>query len=403
MSKQTDTSLFIHSSMPRLYQSLLAGVASYQELGKRVLREIKAAHAFRKVEQVKELAGILINIPIKEYRLIAQYYLIWCGCRSSDFKVKELERIIDQSQTYKSTALASRAAFGGFQGQTEQALYFYSEALKTARNVTDYVGATLGIAMIKGIEGFHESALKDIESVIPFAHHAETSLYFNLYNSYATELGAVGLRSEARNISRMVLASPFAPAYPEWQETGRENGLVGRESPRSYVSLETDRIEQHALPVAVETPNPAKVLSFPKLKEVPPPEKPEKVTPLELSEMTMNEKQELLYAALRSGAIHEGEYNKLIVMFGLLDAGPAAAFIDLEDETTLDDLMVVWAYQIDPEQLTGVLSALRDCKDDQRRNNLLDRMIRKTFQCGMESKLTEEEWRLKFERKLPIK
>ena len=75
MSKETDKSLFIAPSMPRLYQQLLTGVASYEALGKRIISQIKAAQAFRQTEQVRELARILINIPIKEYQLIAQYYL----------------------------------------------------------------------------------------------------------------------------------------------------------------------------------------------------------------------------------------------------------------------------------------------------------------------------------------
>ena len=63
-SKQTDTSLFIVSSVPALYQHLLSGVASYQELGNRVVRQIETAHAFRQVERVRELARLLAAIPI---------------------------------------------------------------------------------------------------------------------------------------------------------------------------------------------------------------------------------------------------------------------------------------------------------------------------------------------------
>ena len=41
-----------------------------------------------RVEQVKELAQVLINIPIKEYQLIAQYYLVWCNVETWNIALK---------------------------------------------------------------------------------------------------------------------------------------------------------------------------------------------------------------------------------------------------------------------------------------------------------------------------
>src|SRR5215212_8440775 len=130
MSKDTDKSLFIVSSIPRFYQHLLSGVLSFEVLGNRIIRQIEAAHAFRQVEKVKELASILINIPVRECQLIAQYYLIWCKCRDLDYRADALEGIIEQTKTYKAKTLSSRAAFEVFQGNTEAALYFYMEALR---------------------------------------------------------------------------------------------------------------------------------------------------------------------------------------------------------------------------------------------------------------------------------
>ncbi|HVG18752.1 MAG TPA: hypothetical protein VNI02_06835, partial [Blastocatellia bacterium] len=105
MSKQTDNSLFIIPSRPRFYQQLLSGVGSYQGLGNRIIRQIKAAHAFRQIEQVRELSRLLLNIPIKEYQLIAKYYLVWCKCRELNYHDVILENIVEQSQTYKTQAL----------------------------------------------------------------------------------------------------------------------------------------------------------------------------------------------------------------------------------------------------------------------------------------------------------
>src|ERR1041384_6926124 len=98
MSKQTAANLFMVSSMPRLYQALLTGVGSYKALGNRIVKQIKTAHAFRQIEQVRELATILCNIPIKEFQLIGQYYLVWCNCRESVYKAEALENLIGQTQ-----------------------------------------------------------------------------------------------------------------------------------------------------------------------------------------------------------------------------------------------------------------------------------------------------------------
>lgn len=85
MSKQTESSRLIVSSVPGLYQHLLSGAAGYQELGSRVLRQIEAANAFRQTEKVKELARILAHIPIREYQLASQYHLVLCKCRESEY------------------------------------------------------------------------------------------------------------------------------------------------------------------------------------------------------------------------------------------------------------------------------------------------------------------------------
>src|SRR5436309_841238 len=188
MSKETAKSLFIVSSIPALYQQLFRGISNYEQLGARILRQIKMAHAFRQVEQVREIATTLSHIPIKEYQLIGQYYLVWCSCRESVFKAEALENLIGQTQTYKAQVLSSRAGIEVYQGNLEAALSFYNEALKTSPAVPDYINMKLGVAQVKGFEGFHQSALNDIENLIPIIRYAEPRPFFYLLNSYATEL-----------------------------------------------------------------------------------------------------------------------------------------------------------------------------------------------------------------------
>jgi hypothetical protein len=119
--------------------------------------------------------------------------------------------------------------------------------------------------------------------------------------------------------------------------------------------------------------------------------------------MTSSEKRELILAALRTDTISESEYNRMIFMLGLVESGPATNILDLEDETILNDLMIDWSHLVEPEQLAAVLSTLRDCEDDMRRADLIDRMIRKVFEYSQTCGLTESEWRLKVECRLPEK
>src|ERR1051325_4164077 len=111
MSRNTDKSFFILSPLVNeyagLYQQLFRGISTYKELGNHIIKQIKLAHAFRQIEQVRELSTLLLSIPIKECQLTAQYYLVWSECRESAFQLEALERIVEQSQTYKSQALSS--------------------------------------------------------------------------------------------------------------------------------------------------------------------------------------------------------------------------------------------------------------------------------------------------------
>jgi hypothetical protein len=257
MSKQTESNLFMLSPVAvkhdRLYQQLLTGIASFEQLGNRVLREIKTAHAFRQVEAVRELARILINIPIKEYRLIAQYYLVWCQCRELKDHSRILERIVEESRTYKAKALLSRAAFEVYHGTPENALYFYTESLQTKPTVSDYIVASRSIATVKAMEGFHQSALKDLEKLIPVIQHAEPRTYYDFLNSYAVELAEAGRLQEAENVTGMVIQSPLAFYYPEWQET------------RSGINRKLYKSSS----VAVSTPTKARKKKQPKKKSKP--------------------------------------------------------------------------------------------------------------------------------------
>ena len=169
MSKQVESSLLIDSSFSGLaafYQQLLKGIASYEALTARILVHIKTAHAFRQTDKVRELARILVNLPLREARLIGQCYLAWCECRTQNYSAALLESVIDQTHIYKAHALISRAAMEFYQGRFDDALRFYLESLKARPTPSEYALAVKGIAVIKSVEGFTAQATKDLSNLI---------------------------------------------------------------------------------------------------------------------------------------------------------------------------------------------------------------------------------------------
>jgi tetratricopeptide (TPR) repeat protein len=263
---------------------------------------------------VREPATVLCNIPIKEYQLIGQYYLVWCNCRESVFKAEALENLAGQTRTYKAKVLLSRAAIDVYQHKMETALYFYNEALRTSPAISEYISLTLGFAQIKGIEGFHESALKDMENLIPIIRYAEPRLFFDMLNSYATELSAVGRLYEARNVSRVVLASPFIHAYPEWQETVQEL----KPANRSFMAIGSARYNVLTMPErepskqgAVE-PKPARVLDLAKWKKKMVKESDDNDTSQPLEDMTPQDMAMKLLELITENRYEEDKIRKVL-------------------------------------------------------------------------------------------
>ena len=83
------------------------------------MRTIEAAHSYREIETVNELGQILSLHPIKEYRLIGEYYLGWCAYRNGEDVQSVFEKVLETSQTYKTKALWSLAAIESSKGNYE--------------------------------------------------------------------------------------------------------------------------------------------------------------------------------------------------------------------------------------------------------------------------------------------
>ncbi|HVG20004.1 MAG TPA: hypothetical protein VNI02_13220 [Blastocatellia bacterium] len=388
----------------QFYQQLITTPVGFRELGTRLVRHAEHAYTFRKVERVEEAARLLVNLPIKQYQLIGQYYLGWCEyVRGADVK-NTFEHIAEHATLhYRARAMHTLATLAAREKDSASELGWITESMKASPLLEGF----RGMAIMKAREGFHGSSIKDLESYLPLARYADPLSYYDYLNSFAVELGEAGRINEARNVSRVVLASPLAFAYPEWKETAQEL----KEPNRAFIPVpqierepvEVQSIQSHHASKEARPHRPRRLIPFPPLREVPKPSRPNRVTPEEFGDMTADERAELVLATIRSGAVRESDYVKLVIALGLLDSGPISKVIDLEDEAVLDDIVSVWCNMIEPEEFASVMSAIRDCKDDLRRANIIDNMIEIAFKQTHASMQTEQEWRLRVERKLPDK
>ena len=98
MSKQTANSFFIFPPLTKylgFYQQLLNGVVTHQQLGNRLIQSAEQANAFRQLDRVRELAEVLIGLPIKEYQHIGQYYLALSIHQNGKGNVDTAQQILD--------------------------------------------------------------------------------------------------------------------------------------------------------------------------------------------------------------------------------------------------------------------------------------------------------------------
>lgn len=241
MSVKVANNRFIVSSLRvGFYQQLFKNASSFGELGNRLVKTIEAAQDFRQAEKVEELASFLSNFPLKEYRLIGQYYRGLWLYRKGENSRDIFEKIAEDSSTYRAKALWSLAAIASDKGDYETELKYLTDSLKFASGLNAHIELVKGIAVVKAKEGYHDLALKDLESLVPLLRFAKPRTRSDCLNSLAVEYGEVGRIEEARNVCRIVLASPYSIAYPEWRETGNEVALRGYKS-RSVITFKQQK------------------------------------------------------------------------------------------------------------------------------------------------------------------
>jgi hypothetical protein len=241
MSVEVANNRFISLSLKRfgeLYQHILSGILSFEKIGQLFIAEAELAQGFRHTDRLKTLGTVLSHLPITEYQYIGQYFLAWCDYREGTNTERTFWNVIENSKTYRGKSLIALATLEVGQGDFSSALKHCAEAMKYADNVSTLLQAVRSSAVVKGLEGSHQHALKELEAIYPLTRYVIPKIHYQYLNSYAVELGQAGRIEEARNISNIVLASPYAFAYPEWRETGQDLAL------RGYKSRSSIRVKQ---------------------------------------------------------------------------------------------------------------------------------------------------------------
>lgn len=227
------------------------------DLGNKLVGLAEHSYALRQMETLGLLSQFLVTSPLPtQYETVGQYYQALCIQRLGRGDVEQaahlLERVAETASTkYRVRALISLAADSFYRGDYQSALSLYGEAGRFAPRDGAYdLYATIHtqkmIAVIGSKDGNHDGAVALLENLFPLAHSmrgAQPHVYYDYMNSLAVELCEVGRLEEAQNVSEIVLASPFARAYPEWHETRQDIELRGLRASRSTVGFSHSEAE----------------------------------------------------------------------------------------------------------------------------------------------------------------
>jgi tetratricopeptide (TPR) repeat protein len=415
------------------------------ELANRLITIGDCALSFNHLDTVEQVSEILVNVPLlSEYLNVGRYYQAFSTKRRGrpDAARTIFERLAESPATplrYRSRALQVIGAIYYESGNLDEALRFYLEAgcaalPKHGGDLLTTVQSQEMIAVLKSIEGDHRNSLADLEALFPFVRQMAPDHPYNFYlyaNSFAVELAEAGRIKEARRFSRITLASPSLCAHPEWRETYDEIELKARRASRSAVSIgsiSSHMVGDSSVGSEIIEPDvtPSNLRVFPSSRNRPakasynPFDK--KLAPSELRWMTTAQKRSLILEIAQAVGIGDDVLDRMIKAAGVVEGEDMEPLVEPMDGSdmiasksglkpaiepkgialgakgSLERLISLWVNgECGPDELAAVMSALRDCSDDVRRNDILDRMISYSFYETRECVESEAEWRKRVE------
>ena len=221
------------------------------------------AYQFRQMEQVGEISQLLSVLP--HYESVSDYYrALYIKKQGEIAEARQLlERVADDAPLrFRARAIMSLGTTFFEQGDFHQALPFYVEAGKAAKYLKHLDPITTVVLqqahpILHSLDGNHTDSLSNLEGMLPLVRTVALKypfFWYQLLNSISIELVEVGRLEEATNVCKIVLASPYLIAYPEWRETGQELALRGYKS-RSVVSVPELplKVKDNVVPIPVNT------------------------------------------------------------------------------------------------------------------------------------------------------
>src|SRR2546423_3350537 len=199
----------------------------FELLGRQLATIARQAYFARQMDTVEQASQLMLALPLsKEQTAIAHYYHATCVWnRGLNWKIDQIIEAV--SPDYQAQGLFSIATILHRQGRIEAALPEYLAAARAAGQHDPLVFAASQkmVAVIRSIYGDHQQALNDLEQLFPLVRAIAKycpAFYYDFLNSYAVELGETGRLEEGRAACAIVVASPFATAYPEFIQTHDE-------------------------------------------------------------------------------------------------------------------------------------------------------------------------------------
>ncbi len=224
----SNLTFIIHTSL-----SEIAALNDRAESVRMLVSAGESAFAQRRWDDLAQVGEILANsfLPAP-YQAIGAYYTglaaSFLGQSDREAALRAIEHAaLNAPPVFQARALLSLGTIAANVGDRTSEAGFYREAIDRAtrddsRDIHTVVNARRGVAISLSLEGDHHRALDELESLWPMvraiAAHDPVA-YLDWLNSLAVELGEVGQVEQASKAAHIVIASPFASAYPYWQET----------------------------------------------------------------------------------------------------------------------------------------------------------------------------------------
>ncbi|MEK6303584.1 MAG: tetratricopeptide repeat protein [Acidobacteriota bacterium] len=220
----------------------------FLKLTNEVIQFAEQAFLRRDLDSLEEASQVLASLPVDAPRQIGLYYHALAIKRRGDLDAAQtlFEAVADNGPlAYRARGIQGLGANYLSKGQLDEALRFQLEALraasdKNAHGLQTMLMAHWDIAIVRGLAGDHKGALACFEKLLPLVSKVAKRQPFYVYkyhNALAVELSETGRIEEAKAASKIALASPFAPAYPEWSETRDEIAAKRTSATPSIVSL----------------------------------------------------------------------------------------------------------------------------------------------------------------------